>query len=58
MSGEGKIALKWRIVVSTIGTFILLALMGKMDDLYSAIILFIILLVAISVATKLASSSY
>jgi len=56
MSGEGQIALKWRIVVSIIGTFILLALLGKMDDLYVAISLFVILIGTITVATKLAGS--
>ena len=56
MSGEGQIALKWRIVVSIIGTFILLALLGKMDDLYVAITLFVILIVTVTVATKLADS--
>ena len=57
MSGEGKIAIKWRIVISIIGTFILLALLRQMDNLYTAIALFIILFIAVSVATELASTS-
>ena len=55
MSGEGTIALKWRLVVSIIGTFIILVVMRKLDDLFVAITFFIVLLVTISVSTKLAS---
>jgi len=50
MSGERKIALNWRIVISIIGTFIVLALTMQMDNLNFAIMLFILLFIAVSVA--------
>lgn len=50
MSGERKIALNWRIVISIIGTFIVLALTMQIDNLNFAIMLFVLLFIAVSVA--------
>ncbi|MEE8571017.1 MAG: hypothetical protein V3S97_08525 [Candidatus Bathyarchaeia archaeon] len=55
MSGEGTIPLKWRLIVSIIGTAVLLAALRKFDDLFVAIIFFIVIFGAVTVATKLAS---
>ena len=52
MSGERNIALILRIVISIIGTFIILALTTQMDDFNFAIILFLLLFIAVSVAEK------
>lgn len=55
MSGEGTIPLKWRLIVSIIGTAILLIALGKFDDLIVAIMFFIVIFGTVTVATKLAS---
>jgi hypothetical protein len=52
MTGEKSIALILRIVISIIGTFIVLALTVQMDDFNFAIMLFLLLFIAVSVADK------
>ncbi|MCW3997034.1 MAG: hypothetical protein NWF10_00500 [Candidatus Bathyarchaeota archaeon] len=52
MTGERDISIILRIIISVIGTFIILALTTQMDDFNFAIMLFLLLFIAVSVTDK------
>ena len=49
MRGEGKIALNLRIVISLIGTLVILGITRQMDDFNFGLLLFLLLFIAVSV---------